>query len=466
MKTAESTPSLSGAPGGRGLLGVRLSVMMFMQYAAMGIWVPILARYLAASRAEGGLGFTGGQIGLILGLAGAFGALTAPFAGQIADRWFSTERLMAVLMITSGVIKWSTAYQTTFVPWLLLSIAYSVVFVPTLALSNSLAFAHMTDPGRQFPVVRVWGTIGWIAVAWVFPMVWLQSGLHLSWRPPFLVGTEMADVTHRLVDSLKGAGILSIVYGLYCLTLPHTPPKREAPEPLAFLKAFRMCRLSSFAVLMAAGFVIAMIHNIYFMQTAPFLRSIGVRDADILPAMSLGQFAEIGVMAGLGLLLKRFGFRRVLTIGAAAYVLRYAIFGTTSLPVWIIIASQALHGLCFACFFAASFIYIDRLAEADIRHSVQTVFGMVLLGCGPFAGGLLNGKLAEVFTRPDGSINYAGFWYTTACIAVVAVLAIAIGFRDQTKGEGATREPGSLRPASPAPDNVPGSVPEGGGEHE
>ncbi len=433
--------------------------MMFMQYAVMGIWLPILSRYLQASQAEGGLGFTPTQVGWILGLAGACGALTAPFAGQIADRWFSTERLMAVLMITSGAIKWVTAYQTTYVPWLLLSIAYSVVFVPTLALSNSLAFAHMKDPGRQFPVVRVWGTLGWIAVAWVFPMVWLQSDLHLSWKPPFLVGKEMADVTLRLVDSLKGAGIISVAYGLYCLVLPHTPPKREAPEPLAFLKAFKMCRLSSFAVLMAAGFVIAAIHNIYFIQTAPFLKSIGVRDADILPAMSVGQFAEIGVMAGLGLLLKRLGFRRVLTIGAAAYVLRYAIFGigTTSLPVWIIVASQALHGLCFACFFAASFIYIDRLAEPDIRHSAQTVFGIVLFGLGPVAGGWLNGTLAKTFTRPDGSINYAGFWYTTACIALVAVLTVAILFRDQTKRGQATGGPGSLRPAS---------VPEGGGERE
>jgi nucleoside transporter len=418
----------------------------------MGIWLPILSRYLQAAQDDGGLGFTPSQVGWLLGSAAACGALTAPFAGQIADRWFSTERLMAVLMITSGVIKWATAYQTTFLPWILLSIAYSIIFVPTLALSNSLAFAHMKDPDREFPVVRVWGTLGWIAVAWVFPMAWLQSDLAFSWKPPFLVGVELPDVTHRLVDSLKGAGIISIAYGLYCLTLPHTPPKREAPEPLAFLKAFRMFRLSSFAVLIAGGFVIAMIHNIYFIQTAPFLKSIGVRDADILPAMSIGQFAEIGVMAALGLLLKRLGFRRVLTIGAVGYVLRYAIFGTTHLPVWIIVVSQALHGLCFACFFAASFIYIDRLAEGDIRHSAQTVFGIVLFGLGPVAGGWLNGELAGIFTRADESINYAGFWYTTAVIALVAVAAVAIGFRDQTKGEQATGEPAS--------------VPEGSAENE
>jgi len=388
-------------------------------------------------RERGGLAFTGWETGLILGLAGSIGALTAPLVGQMADRWFATERLMAVLAFAGGAIKIVTAYQTSFAAWLWLSVLYSVIYVPTLALSNSLAFAHMRDPDREFPVVRVWGTIGWIAVAWVFPMVWLQTGLHTTWKPPFLVGTEAANVTHRLVDSLKGAGILSVVYGLYCLTLPRTPPKREAPDPFAALKAFRMCRLSSFAVLMGAGLVVAMVHNIYFMQTAPFLSSIGVRDSDILPAMSLGQIAEIAVMALLGPMLARLGFRRVLTMGAAAYVLRYLVFGTTALPVALIVASQALHGFCYACFFAAAYIYVDRLAEPDVRHSAQTVLGIVLLGLGPVAGGALNGALAQAFTGAGGTVNYTGFWYTAAGLSFAATLALVLVFRDQSKRAGA-----------------------------
>jgi nucleoside transporter len=429
----EAGPALTGVGNGPGLLGTRLSAMMFLQYAVFGIWLPVLSRYLLAAPEAGGLGFTSAQVGLILGLAGSIGALTAPLIGQVADRWVSTERLMAVLIIAGGVVKWITAYQTSFQAWLWLSIAYSVVYVPTLALSNSLAFSHMKDPDRQFPVVRVWGTIGWIAVAWAFPMLWLQSDLYLTWKPPFLVGTELPDVTRRLVGCLKGAGILSAVYGLYCLTLPHTPPKREGRDPFAFIKAFRMCRLSSFAVLMGAGFVIAMVHNIYFMQTASFLSSIGIRDADIMPAMSLGQFAEIAVMAALGLMLKRFGFRWVLLIGGASYVARYLVFGSTFLPVSVIVMSQAFHGLCFACFFAAAFIYIDKLAEPDIRHSAQTVFGTVLFGLGPVAGGWLNGALARVYSDADGAVDYRRFWYTAAAVATVAVVALFVAFRDQTR---------------------------------
>ena len=235
----------------------RLGTMMFLQYALWGAWLPVVARYLSATIDEGGLGFTGSQIGMILGLAGSVGAVAAPFiAGQLADRYFSTERTLAVLVTVGGAVKWITAYQTEYSSWLILSILYSILYMPTLALSNSITFAHISDQENDFPKIRVWGTIGWIVASWVFPMIWLQQGLYFQWMPPFVVGVEVPDVTSRLVDALKFSGLISLTYGAFCFLLPHTPPKRDAVEKLAFKKAFELFRLSSFVTLV----ILSLIH--------------------------------------------------------------------------------------------------------------------------------------------------------------------------------------------------------------
>ena len=414
------------------LCGLRLSVMMFLQWALYGLWVPVLARFLLASATEGGLGFDNAQVGWIFGLSATVGAFAAPFlGGQIADRYIPTQRLMAILLVVGGVLLWIVSYQTTYAPWLWLSIVSLTVLAPTGMLSNSLAFAHMKDPARQYPIVRMWGTIGWIVPAWVFPMVWLQTDLALTWKPPFMAGLERPDAVALLIDSVRASAILAIVYAAYCLTLPETPPKREAREPLAFLKAFRLFTRPSFAVLILASLPIACIHQIHFIQTPPLLSSLGIRDADIMPAMSVGQLAEIFMIILLGVMLKRLGFRAVMAIGAGAYILRFAALGTPGLPLWLVVASLSLHGVCFACFYAAGFIYVDRLADEDVRHSAQTMFG-ILLGAGPVIGGWLNGLLAANFTPQGGTLDYTAFWYTVSAIGLLATLIVAVFFRDET----------------------------------
>jgi nucleoside transporter len=416
----------------------RLSLMMLLQYAVWGAWLPLAGRYLSAPVAEGGLGFTGSQIGLILGLAGSIGAVAAPFiAGQVADRYFSTERFLAFLLAVGGVINWVTAGQTEYGAWLGLSILYSVVYMPTLALSNSMAFAHVTDRDRDFPQVRVWGTIGWILASWLFPMIYLQSDLGLQWMPPFLVGPEREGVTARLADSLRFSALISWGYAGYCLLLPHTPPKRDAIEKLAFAKAFRLLREPSFAVLVAASLPISIIHQIYFIQTPSFLSHIGLADSQIGPAMTIGQFSEILVMAGLGWLLTRLGFRRVIALGALAYFVRYFIWSLPGLPVEVQVASQALHGVCYAGFFACAYIYADRIAPPDIRHSVQTVFGIIILGGGPVLGGILSGWLAERYVTPAGGVDFPVLWRIVALLGLATAVGFYLFFRERPAASGA-----------------------------
>jgi nucleoside transporter len=409
----------------------RLSLMMFLQYAVWGAWLPLAARYLTASPGDGGLGFTGAQVGAILGLAGSIGAIASPFiAGQFADRYFSTERFLALLLALGGVLKWVTAAQTGYSAWLVLSILYSVVYMPTLALSNSLAFSHLEDRGH-FGKVRVWGTIGWIAASWVFPMLYLQTDLRLHWMPPFLTGPELPNVTARLADSLRFSALISWGYALFCLALPHTPPRKEGVEKLAFAKAFRLLGERSFLVLVLASLPISVIHQVYFLQTPPFLSSLGLLDSQIGPAMTIGQFSEIFIMALLGLLLVRLGFRNVIALGALAYFVRYTIWSYPTLPVGLLVASQFLHGICYACFFAAAYIYTDRVAPADVRHSAQTVFGILILGGGPVLGGMLSGWLADTYARSGSQVDYGALWRVVSLIGLAAAVFFWTSFRER-----------------------------------
>lgn len=415
---------------------LRLSVMMFLQYAVWGAWLPIAARYMSAGVDEGGLGFTDSQIGTILGLGASAGAITAPFiAGQLADRYFRAERFLAFLLACGGVVIWVLSFQTSYGAWLALSIAYSVIYMPTLGLSNSVAFANLRDTDQEFPYVRVWGTMGWIAVSWAFPWIYLLTDLHFTALPPFLEGEEVVGVTAKLASAFRFSAIISTVYAAYCLSLPKTAPKTDAVEKLAFAKAFGLLKHPSFALLVVTSLAISSIHQIYFLQTGPFFSYLGIKDSNIGPVMTIAQFFEIIVLAPLGFGLKRFGFRNVIFVGCFAYFLRYLIFGSEAfLPVPVIIGSQFLHGFCYSCCFAAAFIYVDRLADSDIRHSVQTVFGIIILGGGPIIGGQLSGLLGRLYSTEAG-LDFSKFWYTCAAIGLVASLAILVLFRDETQGE-------------------------------
>ena len=411
----------------------RLRTMMFLQYAVYGLWLPLASRFLSAKPEIGGLGFNDSQIGFTIGVAGAVGAIASPFiAGQLADRWFAAQKCMAVLLIAGGVIKFVTAYQTSYLAWLWLSIAFAIVYMPTLALSNSLTMHHLEDPKRDFPGVRVWGTIAWIVVSWVFPMVWLQRNLAFQSIPPFFKGEAVPMVAARMLDSVRIAGVLAVGYGLLCwFVLPNTPPKRSVGKP-ALLRAASLMKYRSVAVLVTATLLVSAVHFLYFTQTSKFLAAIGFDDADIMPVMSIGQIAEIAALGFLGLGIRRLGFKTILLVGTSCYVARYAIFGLHELfPLWVIGSAQVLHGPCFACFFAASFIYIDRMSPPDVRNSAQTFYTLVYSGLGFFISGYLNGALADQYRVGEDGINYRGFWFTAGGMALAAAILITLFYRDE-----------------------------------
>lgn len=397
---------------------IRLGIMMFLQYAIWGAWYPVLSEYMTNT-----LGFTGMQIGFIYSLL-PLATIIAPFiGGQIADRYFSSEKFIASLQLSGGVVLILTSFTTDFSVMMWLMLIYCMLYAPTLAITNSVAFINLKNSEKEFGQVRVWGTIGWIAAGLIL----------LGWRN----FAKSADAMAFQGDTLLLAGIFSIFMGIQAFTLPHTPPQKEGVKPWAFLEALKMMKNKNFRVFIIISFVVGTELMFYYILTAPFLASekIGLSSANIPGVMVIAQVAEIFVMAILlPLWLPKLGIRKILAIGVLAWPIRYIIFAIGS-PAWLVIASLALHGFCFVFFFVAAFIYSDMVAPKDIRHSAQSLITLVTYGIGNYVGSLFAGWVKDYFTTEMGT-NWTGVFLVPCGITLLCALAFLLFFRD----EGTTTE--------------------------
>jgi predicted MFS family arabinose efflux permease len=277
----------------------RLSLMMFLEYVIWGSWLPLLALYLSRF-----LGFSGTEIGWIFATQ-AVASVTAVFvSGQIADRYFSTERFLAASHVVGGLAMLTLAFQKSFWPFFATMLVYSLAYVPTLSLTNSICFHHLKDAQKEFGRVRLWGTIGWIAASWPFVLI--------------LKGKEGAALGSALTSIFVVAGLASLALAAVSLMLPATPPARSAGEKYAPLESIKLLRNPTVLVLFVATFLDALVHQCYFQWTSPFLSAIGIPENMIMPAMSIGQIAEIATMAGLGYFLARLGWRWTMIFGSSA----------------------------------------------------------------------------------------------------------------------------------------------------
>jgi nucleoside transporter len=399
----------------------QLGVMMFLQYAIWGAWAPVLSEYM-----QNDLGFDGIQVGTVYSLL-PLATIIAPFiGGQLADRYFASERIIGVLQLAGGVLLVFAARTTDYSTLMILMFAYCMLYAPTLALTNSIAMINLEDSERQFGQVRVGGTIGWIA-----------AGLLLAaWRTATqgtdVAGTGAAQAGAGLQgDMLVLAAALSVVMGLHAFTLPHTPPRREGVSPWAFLESLKMLKDPNFAIFLVICFVVATELQFYYVLTAPFLVSdIGISPATVSAWMTIGQAAEIFVMAFvLSWSLKKYGMRRTLAIGVVAWPIRYVIFAIGS-PAWLVIASLSLHGFCYVFFFVAAFIYVDQVAPPDIRASAQSLIAIVILGIGNFVGANFSGWIQSVFTS-DGVTDWTRVFLVPVAITVACAVAFMLFFREE-----------------------------------
>ena len=392
-----------------GLMYLQLSVMMFLQFAVWGAWSPVLA-----ARLLGPLRFSGKQTGWIYGTI-SLGCIISPLiAGQIADRWIATQWFLSAAHLAGGVLLLVAARRKTFWPLFAVMGLYGLAFAPTIAMVYSLMFKHVARAGVPTFAVLVWVPIGWVLVGWALAL----------WRR--VKGSGQGS------DCLILAALLSLVMGLYCLVLPHTPAP-GAKQPLT--EALSLLKNPNFLVFLAVGFVLATQLQFYFLGTAQYLGDLGVQSRNIPAVMTIAQGAQVIAMAFVAFyeteLLAGIGFRWAFTIGAGMWLAMYGAYAMGK-PRLLVIASQALHGLAYTFFIIVGTVYVDKIAPAatsKIASSAQGLYTVVILGFGLFLGTQFTGVVMDRLKTAEGKFRWRAIYLVPCGLALACAIAMAVLFR-------------------------------------
>ena len=393
----------------------RLSLMMFLNYVVWGAWYVTITTYLTTT-----LKFTGTQAGLVFGTTALASMISPFFVGLIADRLFSSERVLATLHLIGAVLLYSVTKTTSFAAVYAIMFAYCLCYFPTIALTNSIALQHMRNGGQDFPLVRVFGTLGWITIGVTIGHMAIEAS-----TVPFLLA----------------AGV-SVVMGLYSLTLPHTPPpskgKTIRAREIIGLDALVMFKKPAFAIFAAASVLACIPLTFYFSFTNDYLNDLHVTNA--AGKMALGQVSEVGMMLVLPLLLRWMSVRNVLITGMLAWSIRYALlaYGNADAAVWMFYVAILLHGVCFDFFFVTGQLYTDQEAPAHLRSAAQGLVTFLTYGVGMFLGSLISGTTIDHFTTTIGDVvtrNWQSFWLASSMASFVVLLLIVFFFRSRARIE-------------------------------
>jgi nucleoside transporter len=392
----------------------RLSGMMFLQFAVWGAWSVTIGGHM------GHLGFTGKQISYVFGTT-AFGSLISPLiAGWIADRFMPAQWFTALSHLAGAALLYVAWQQTEFWPLWAAMFFYAMLYMPTLALTNAVAFYHMGESSK-FGQVRVWGTIGWIAVQWFLTFYLRYYELH------------DANVSHT-GDALLIAGICALAMGLYSLTLPNTPPTKAARNPYAFVEALQLMANRNFAVLLVISFIVAIELPFYYNLTFLFLTEqaggVGLAESTAQFGMSLGQVGELLLMLLLWPSLRRLGMRTTIFLGILGWPVRYAIFAIGH-PAWLILAAQTLHGICYSFFFVGGMIAVEQLSHRDIRASAQSLILFATNGLGMLVGHFVSGQVHDYFMIGPDHHRWVAIFTVPIVITIIAGIAFLATFNEQ-----------------------------------
>jgi nucleoside transporter len=419
------------------MIRTRLSVMMFLQFFIWGAWYPLVFGYVAD------IGFTANQQFLALACFNVAAIVAMFFSTQFADRNFAAERFLAFSMLIGGLAILGLAFTKSFWPFFALMLVHCLFYVPTISITNSIAFANVKDQQKDFGLVRLWGTIGWIAASWPFIFIiadWTKipefgTVPFTEWLGAVLGNAKTGEAfLEARKYTFATAGVASLVLAAFSLLLPHTPPKPAAKgeSQFAWLEAAKLLRVPFMLVLFIVTFIDATVHQWYFFWTDRYLRSIDIPGNWVMPAMSVGQFAEIGTLAVLGFFLKKLGWKWTMTIGILGHAIRFAVFAFFPDPVPAI-AVNILHGVCYAFFFATVYIFVDEFFPKDVRSSAQGLFNLLILGIGPLVGNFIGPRMGKLFTTATGEVDFSRMFLIPAGTALVGAIMLAVLFHPPSK---------------------------------
>ena len=392
---------------------VRLSFMMFLNYIIWGAWYTTISTYLTQT-----LHFSGTQAGAVFGTAALACMISPFFVGMIADRFFASERVLAALHLIGAVLLFSVTKATSFSAVYSIMFVYCLCFFPTVALTNSLTLRQISDPGRDFPLIRVWATIGWIVIVNV-------------------IGSLQVEASH--VQFLIAAGA-SVAMAIYSLTLPHTPPPNKGQEVtigrVLGLDALAVFKEPSFLVFVIASILACIPLTFYFSFTNTYLNEVHVANA--AGKMSLGQGSEVIMMILMPFIFRRVTVKWILIAGLLAWTVRYALlaYGNPDSGMWMFYLAILLHGICYDFFFMTGQLYTDMQAPPNLRAAAQGLIVFLTYGVGMFIGSLLSGGAVDYFTRTANGVvsrDWQAFWLSSSAGAGVILLMLLVFFKSKTK---------------------------------
>lgn len=390
----------------------QLSLMMFLEFFIWGAWFVTLGTYLAS------INFSGTNVGYTY-LMNNIAAIVSPFfVGMIADRFFSSEKVMGILHLLGGAVIYFASGITDAAPLILGLLLYNLLYMPTVALANAISFNQMKSPDEQFPKVRVWGTIGWIVAGLL--ITYIQFNYYHQ--------VEASSVP------MKIAAIASIILGFYAFTLPHTPPKKTGKKvtvgDILGIKALKLLKERSFLIFVISSLLICIPLAFYYNFTNMFLNDLQM--TGVAAKQSMGQMSEVIFMLLMPWFFVRLGVKKMLLVGMLAWVLRYILFATGDMDnlVWMLYSGIILHGICYDFFFVTGQIYVDKKAGPEIRASAQGLIALVTYGLGIGLGSVISGKIVDMYTI-DSVKDWTAIWWIPAIFAAGVTLLFFFTFKEK-----------------------------------